>query len=406
MRIATISVHGCPCIQPGGIDAGGMNVYVDQVSQRLAQLGHSVHVYSRSHKGMERGDDRRGYDLIHVPVGEADMPKSELPDILPQFVETVAEDVSHKDISYDILTSHYWLSGTVGCELTRIWETPHVTSFHTLASIKKRVRPEEEEPEVRFINEERVALSADVVVAWTQEEVEHISAEFGLPEAKAAVVPPGVDTDFFSPTQKSTTARDRTRILYVGRLDALKGVDLLIEVFATLVSQGMNTELQIVGGGSADEFRRVLGRISELRLTDRVKLPGVLPQSALPKIYSEADCIVAPSFHETFGLAVLEAASCGTPAVAADVGGLQSIVVNGKTGFLIPQRDPKLYAEAIQKIIASEKLYKSMSKTAREHAENMSWDSAVKGLIDVYNRILKITDSHKATQTLPSQNIF
>ena len=406
MRIATISVHGCPCIQPGGIDAGGMNVYVDQVSERLARLGNSVHVYSRSHQGMECGDDRRGYNLIHVPVGEADMPKGELPDILHQFAETVAQDVSQKGSSYDILTSHYWLSGVAGCELARIWETPHVTSFHTLASIKKRVRPEEEEPEVRFINEQSVALNADVVVAWTQEEVEHISAEFGLPKANAAVIPPGVDTDFFSPAHKSTTSQDRTRILYVGRLDALKGVDLLIEVLASLVSHGMNAELQIVGGGSADEFRRVLGRISELRLTDRVKLPGVLPQSALPKIYSEADCIVAPSFHETFGLAVLEAASCGTPAVAADVGGLRSIVVNGKSGFLIRQRDPKLYAEAILKIIASEKLYKSMSKTAREHAENMSWDSAVKGLIDVYNRILKTTDSHTATQTPPGQTIF
>ena len=389
MRIATISVHGCPCIQPGGIDAGGMNVYVDQVSERLAKLGHSVHVYSRSHQGMESSGDRRRYSLIHVPVGDPDMPKSQLPDVLPQFVKAVAEDVSRNEGGYDILTSHYWLSGVVGCELAQIWETSHVTSFHTLASIKKLVRSEEDEPEIRFINEERVALNADVVVAWTQEEAEHIGIEFGLPKTKTAVVPPGVDTDFFSPTHKSTTSRNRSRILYVGRLDALKGVDLLIEGFSALISSGMDAELQIVGGGTADEFRRVLGRISELRLTDRVKLPGVLPQSALPKIYSEADCIIAPSFHETFGLAVLEAASCGTPAVAADVGGLRSIVVNGKSGFLIRNRDPKLYAEAIEKIISSEKLHESMSKAAREHAENMSWDSTVKGLIDVYNRIVK-----------------
>ena len=147
--------------------------------------------------------------------------------------------------------------------------------------------------------------------------------------------------------------------------------------------------MQIVGGGTADEFRRVLGRISQLRLTDRVRLPGVLPQSELKEIYSNADCIVAPSFHETFGLAVLEAAACGTPAIAADVDGLSAIVVDGETGYLIGDRDAQLYADKIVDLMGNDTVRLKMSNAARKRAETLSWNATVSGLVDVYNRISK-----------------
>ena len=214
-------------------------------------------------------------------------------------------------------------------------------------------------------------------------------AEFGLPKEKLTIIPPGVDTNTFSPSQTSSSSCDRRRILYVGRLDALKGVDLLVDVFAIVINRGLDAELQIVGGGTADEFRRVLGRISKLRLADRAKLPGALPQSDLPTIYSNADCIVAPSFHETFGLAVLEAAACGTPAVAADVDGLRSIVVDNETGYLIRDRDPVLYADKIIQIVGNRDLRNTMSNAALKRAEMFSWDSTVNGLLDVYNRVVE-----------------
>lgn len=389
MRIAVISVHGCPCIQPGGTDAGGMNVYVDQVAHRLESLSDAVVVYSRTHPGIENDIESLGYQLVHVPVGEITLPKDRIPETLSDFTTAVESDAVVNNRTFDLVTSHYWLSGVVGCELARSWTVPHVTSFHTLASIKKRVRPEEDEPKIRFVNEARVARASDVVIAWTEGEAEHITREFDVDTDKIVIVPPGVDTERFVSSPTSSDTRTRTRILYVGRLDALKGVDLLIKAFALVVGRGVDAELQIVGGGSADEFRRVLGRISQLRLTDRVKLPGVLPQSELPKIYSNSDCIVAPSFHETFGLAVLEAAACETPAIAADVDGLRAIVVNGETGYLIDERDAQLYADKIVELMGNDKVRSEMSKAARKRAETLSWDATVSGLVNVYNRIAR-----------------
>ena len=389
MRIAVISVHGSPRIQPGGTDAGGMNVYVDQVARRLARIGNTVVVYSRWHPGIDNDIDNLGYELVHLPVGKRTLPKEQLPETLSDFTTAVESDALANNRTFDLVTSHYWLSGVVGCDLARTWNVPHVTSFHTLASIKLRVRPEENEPEIRFLNEARIAQDADVIVAWTEGEAEHMVSEFDVDMDKVAIVPPGVDTDLFMPHVSSSEPTAKKRIVYVGRLDALKGVDLLIEAFALAVGRGLDAELQIVGGGSADEFRRVLGRISQLRLTDRVKLPGVLPQSELPNIYSEADCIVAPSFHETFGLAVLEAAACATPAIAADVDGLRAIVADGKTGYLIDDRDARIYADKIVELMGNEKLRIEMSKAARKRAENLSWDATVKGLVNVYNRIAK-----------------
>ena len=388
MRIATISVHGCPCIQPGGTDAGGMNVYVDQVAERLARLGNTVRVYSRAHSGIADPPRQRTYDLVHIPVGELSLQKDELPQVLPDFTSSVLEDTNRNSRHHDLITSHYWLSGVVGCELSEIWEIPHLTSFHTLASIKKRVRPEEHEPEVRFKSETRAARKADMVVVWTTGEAKFMTTEFGISSEKIAIVPPGVDTDFFSPTPKTRQSLNRHRILYVGRLDALKGVDLLLEAFAIIVARGVDVELEIVGGGSADEFRSVLGRISRLRLSDRVRLPGVLPQSELPRTYTAADCIVAPSFHETFGLAVLEAASCGTPAIAADVDGLRSIVADGETGYLVRDRNPNSYAEKIIRIVEDPDLRNRMSAAARATAEQLSWDVTVGGLSEIYNRAI------------------
>ncbi len=389
MRIAVISVHGCPCIQPGGTDAGGMNVYVDQVVRRLGRLGDSVVVYSRSHSGIENDINRLGYELVHLPVGETSLPKDRIPETLSDFTTAVESDAAANNRTFDLVTSHYWLSGVVGCELAPVWGIPHVTSFHTLASIKIQVRPEEHEPEIRFVNEARVARESDVIVSWTEGEAEHIEREFEVSRDKIAIITPGVDTDRFVPSAASSEPTAQKRIVYVGRLDALKGVDLLIEAFANVAGRGLDAELQIVGGGSADEFRRVLGRISQLRLTNRVKLPGVLPQSELPEIYSNSDCIVAPSFHETFGLAVLEAAACGTPAIAADVDGLRAIVVDGETGYLVGERDEQLYADKIVELMGNGTVRVKMSKAARKRAETLSWDMTVNGLVDVYNRIAK-----------------
>ena len=389
MRIAVISVHGSPSIQPGETDAGGMNVYVDQVYERMARIGHEIIVYSRVHPGAIY-DKPTSYDLVHLPVGQIDTPKSDLARLLPEFAAAVIKDAEDRQHEFELVVSHYWLSGVVGCELARKWSIPHVVSFHTLAAIKKRFWPDEDEPEIRFTEEHRVAGDADTIVTWTEGEADFFVSEMGVRTDSVTVVAPGVDTDLFCNTVPASQERNSKRVLYVGRLDALKGVDLLIETFNCLIKRGVEADLQIVGGGSADEFRRVLGRISELRLADRVKMPGVLRQSDLVHVYSAANCIVAPSFHETFGLAVLEAAACGTPAVAADVDGLRSIVIDGETGHLIRDRDPEKYAYKIAELIEDDEMRSRMSKAARARAESLSWDSTVSTLCEVYERVFSL----------------
>ena len=366
-----------------------MNVYVDQVSNQLVSLGHSVCVYSHAHIDVTNMINRLRYELVHIPVGEPDMPKERLFDVLPEFGLAVGDHTSINDRRYDLIASHYWLSGVVGCNVSRAWEVPHLTSFHTMASIKTRFQQEEEESEFRFVNEAWIARETDAIIVWTEGEAIHIVREFGVPRNKVAIVPPGVDTDKFSPRLNPIEPNATSRILYIGRLDAIKGVNLLIDAFAIVIARGIDAELHIVGGGSADEFRRVLGQVSKLRLTDRVKMQGVLPQSHLPEVYSKADCVVAPSFHETFGLAVLEAAACGTPAVAADVDGLRAIVLDGDTGFLVSERNPEIYADKIVEITSNDALRNAMSTAARKRAGSFSWEASVKGLTEVYDLVAK-----------------
>ncbi len=385
MRIAVICVHGCPCIQPGSTDAGGMNVYVGETSERLSAMGNDVCVYTRWHPGYEARNTDDSSHLVHLEVGEIVMSKSEMPRILPDFAQALDEHARSQADRFELIASHYWLSGVVGCELSDLWSVPHATSFHTLASRKVIARSEEEEPEIRFESEARIARDADRVVVWTPEESAFIRQQFGTDDQRTVVVPPGVDTEFFGFQQKSTKTGERKRILYVGRLDALKGVDVLLEAFDEVLRRGIDAELKIVGGGSDEEFRRVLGRISELRLCQRVNVLGVVDQSALPQIYAKADCIVAPSYHETFGLAVLEAASCGTPAIASNVDGLRSIVVDGETGFLIRERNADRYAEKIIELLADETRLEDMSRACRARAVSMSWQNSVKRLQRVYN---------------------
>ena len=363
-----------------------MNVYVREVYERMARLGHVVRVYARWHPDAIYDGSCRCYELVHIPVGAVNTRKENIPELLPEFAAAVKADAEDSLMKFDLIASHYWLSGVVGVELAKSSGIPHVTSFHTLAAIKRQVRPEEDEPEIRFVNEERIARSADGIVAWTDGESEFLVSQLGAARDAISIIPPGVDADFFNAGPSVGDTDGTRRILYVGRLDALKGIDLLIDAFAVIARRGVDAQLRIVGGGTAEEYRRVLGRISKLRLDRHVKMDGVLDQSELPAVYTNAACIVAPSFHETFGLAVLEAAACGTPAVAADVDGLRSIVVDRETGYLIPERDPALYADKIIALLENDELRQSMSSSARRRAESLTWDQAVDNLIGVYRR--------------------
>ncbi len=398
MKVAVISLHGCPCIPPGGVDAGGMNVYVRETSQLLARSGYSVEVFSRHHANVDHTlwVSEPGVDLVHIPAGAVSLKKEELPGILDEFTELVDAHFNRGVDSYDVITSHYWFSGVVACELSKQWDVPHVSSFHTVAQIKLNAYVGSSELQERIRAEPVIARDADKIVAWTEEESHFIASEFGARSDKIEIIPPGVDTDLFKAMNPpdSTSAKIQETggsIIYVGRMDALKGVDLLIESLPIIRAQVPNTTLQIVGGGSEEEWERVRQLSKRCGVEQCIELLGVQPQSELPRRYSRADVIVAPSYHETFGMAVLEASACGTPAVAADVDGLRSIVVDGVTGYLVSGRTVDAYAESVFKILGNDELRRKMSLAARQRALQMTWSRSVERLANLYQNVVRAT---------------
>lgn len=394
MRIAVISVHGCPCIQPGGVDAGGMNVYVHQTATRLALAGHEITVFSRCHQCNCTPVSilGPGAELRHVKAGDIALQKNELHSILDEFIETVDTETQSEKTKYDLIASHYWLSGIVANELAERWNIPHIASFHTLARMKMKALLGSSEPEKRIESEPVIAQKADRIVVWTDAEANFINAEFGANLEKIEVIPPGIDTDLFHPSANQNghpvkNPKPSDTVLYVGRLDPLKGLDLLIEMQSLVCSQRPGTLLQIVGGGSEEQFKRVRELTKLHGIENDVEIFGVEPHKALPALYANADIIVAPSSHETFGFAVLEAAACGTPAVAADVDGLRSIVSDDVTGYLIQNRNAQSYADKVLHILENRKLRSTMSKAARDRAMQMPWDLSIHSLEKLYTNV-------------------
>ncbi len=371
-----------------------MNVYVRETSQILARSGYSVKVFSRHHPDADpelwRSDPK--IELIHIPAGDVSLKKDQMPGVLDEFTRLVDASVDGAAESYDVVASHYWLSGVVGRELSDRWGVPHVLCFHTIGQIKLNAYSRSEESQTRIRTEPEIASDADKIVACTEEEGRFIASEFGADYEKIEIVSPGVDTDLFIPNKNcgnGTGEKGGTHrtIVYVGRLVELKGVDLLIESFAILRELIPDARLKIVGGGSDEEWKRVKD-LSERCGVDRfIEFLGIQPQIELPCLYSDADVIVSPSYHETYGMAVLEAASCGVPAVAADVDGLRAIVVDGATGYLIAGRSADSYAESMLSILEDSELRGRMSHAARQRALKMNWGRSVIRLADVYQGV-------------------
>ena len=391
-RIAFLSVHGCPFARLGARDTGGMNVYVRQLAASLGRTGYSVDIFTRDHgcKHQHIISLNENTRVIHIKAGPNDAPKEDLFSYLPDFVSGLRRFQSQNGLKYDLIHSHYWLSGWVGMGLARAWGVPHVTTFHTLSEIKSRARVGEQEAGPRSDTERRIAAAVDRVVVSTAHEHGALRSFYQAPKDRVTVVPAGVDLTLFQPGDQQL-ARDQLglnghhTLLYVGRMEPIKGLDVLLHTIAYLETP-RPVQLLVVGGNGDHDQRldEAKALVDSLEIQDRVEFLGSLDQQQLPSYYQAADVCVVPSYYESFGLVALEAMACGTPVVASRVPGLQAIVSDNRSGYLVPWHCPDAFADRLEVLLANDALRTSMGKEARNVAQELSWDRTSSAVAKVY----------------------
>jgi len=368
-----------------------MNVYVLETARRLAAWGVRVDVFTRQHDLADPQviDIVEGARVIHLSAGPVSADKEGVYEFLPEFCSALEAFRRSEGACYDLISSHYWLSGLAGLDMARRWGIPHVTSFHTLAEVKRRARPGERDVPERAVGERRIVGEVDRMVVWTEHERQALQRLYGADPTRVAIIPPGVDTERFRPLDMLESRRhlavngDRV-VLYVGRLERLKGLDILFRALASL-EDADDVRLMVVGGSDGSrELSRLRHLVNTLDIGGRVDFLGSVDQSRLPAYYSAADVCVLPSYYESFGLAALEAAACGRPVVASKVGGLPSVVRDGETGYLINWRCPGPFVERLEVLLENERLRRGMGRAARAHALTMTWEASARRLLDLF----------------------
>ncbi len=405
--IAMLSYHTCPLAILGGKDTGGMNVYVRELTSHLGAIGVHVDVFTRSqdeHVPHVLHNLGYGNRVVHVPSGpEVPLPKQELAKYIPQFVQGIRSFAAEKGIHYNLIHSHYWMSGLAGETLKAEWNVPLIQMFHTLGLMKNRVAlsPEEMEGEYRVNGEMQVIRAADRIIAATPAEQSQLEFLYQTPSRKISIIPPGVDTGHFYPISPDEAKsaieipqQDRL-ILFVGRIEPLKGVDKLIRSIAILRERGILVkhphDLAIIGGDPNEEATNMTAEMArlkilchELNLDDLVIFLGKRGQETLPYYYSAAEVVVMPSHYESFGMVALEAMACGTPVVASQVGGLAFLVQDGVTGFVVPDGDPVLLADRLEQIILQPELRQRLGEQAAAYAHGYAWEKITTRITQVY----------------------
>jgi D-inositol-3-phosphate glycosyltransferase len=361
-RVAMLSVHTSPLAQPGTGDGGGMNVYIRALGSALARAGVGVDVLTRAEHPEQPPcvEVEPGFRVLHVPAGPcAPVPLRDLPELVGEFTDA-AHEILVRSGEHDVLHANYWVSGAVGHRLKHELDLPLVTTFHTLERVKAEVGLGDAVP-LRPRVEAEVVRCADLVVASTREEHDQLVRHYGADPRRIEIITPGVDHTVFFPGDR---ARARRRVgltggpvvLFVGRIQPLKGADLAVRALAAV--EDRRAQLVIIGGPSgpdgAGEVDALHALVAELGLEHRVRFVAPQPHDQLVEYYRAADVCVVPSRTESFGLVALEAAACGTPVVAANVGGLRLLVDDGVTGFLVDEREPGAYAERIDRVLRDE----------------------------------------------------
>lgn len=387
-----------------------MNVYVKELTRELGRRGVGVDVFTRSqdeHQPHVKHDLGHGNRVVHIPAGpETPLSKLEIYDYLPEFVGGVREFAALEGLRYDLIHSHYWLSGVVAHELRKVWHVPIVHMAHTLAIMKNRItqRLEKREPVLRLNTESEILSWADRIIAATLAEQTQLELLLRADRRKIEVVPPGVDLETFHPVPMEIAKAaigippEDTNLLFVGRIEPLKGIDTLFRAMKLIRDRGAMPPhlcLSIIGGDPSHdaaqdnaEMERLKALRRELGIDDVVAFLGKRDQDALHDYYTSAQVVIMPSHYESFGMVALEAMACGTPVIASEVGGLAFLVRDGETGFHVPDRDPEALADKLQLIINTPALRAKLGRQAAEYAKQYAWPIIAEKIMKVYDSAL------------------
>jgi D-inositol-3-phosphate glycosyltransferase len=406
-RIATVSVHTSPLEQPGTGDAGGMNVYIVEVARRLAARGVEVDIFTRavSRDVPPVAELAPGVLVRHVTAGPfEDLDKADLPGQLCHFTfEVLRAEAAYAPGRYDVVHGHYWLSGQVAAVAKERWGVPFVQSMHTLGRVKNAALAagDAAEPPLRLRGENEVVAAADRLVANTTDEAEQLIGLYDADPARVRVINPGVDLGVFRPGSQARARRrlglpaDAIVLVFAGRVQPLKAPHVVLHAAAQIArddpSLASRLRVAFVGGpsgtGRADpdglsELAAALG------ISGMVRLEPPCPQSELAEWYRAATLVMVPSRSESFGLVAVEAQACGTPVVAAAVGGLRTAVADGVSGKLVDSRDPAAYARVIRDLVAHPAALARLARGTREHASGFGWTVTVDRLMNLYTGVM------------------
>ncbi len=373
-----------------------MNVYVRELSRALGESGIAVDIYTRQHEGTSDSIEwiAPNVRVIHLPGGPPEAGVAELYVHLPRFLEDMEAFRKEEGLEYDVVHSHYWLSAWLGQRLSGNLGIPHLVTFHTLALIKMQSRAGEVEPEERQAVEREAMLTADRIIAFSGHERDAMARLYGADPDRVMLAPCGVDLAKFRPMDQKEARQKlglngEKLLLYVGRVEPLKGLDLLVETAAQMEAGEENVRMMVVGGGGPGEPEtdRVRRLAEQRQVHGQIDFVGRVDHDQLPLYYNAADVCVVPSFYESFGLVALESMACGTPVVATRVGGLPSLVHHGHTGYLKPWRCPEAFANSVEMILSSERLQESLGMAARQRAELMGWANVASMISDEYRAL-------------------
>jgi D-inositol-3-phosphate glycosyltransferase len=397
-NIAMLSIHSCPVGQLGTKDTGGMSVYIRELAGVLGKRGHHVDIFTRFHDPdhdsvMHLDENVR---LIHLLAGDpADLSKLSIYPHVQAYAQALDTFRISQGLTYDVIHSHYWLSGLVGKFLQSRWSVPHMIMFHTLGILKNRLNVGKAEPEFRICNEKVLVKHCHSLVAATAKEKSDLVELYNANPDKIRVIPCGVNQDLFTPmeTQAARQAlgfsQDEKMLLYVGRIEPLKGLDRVIHTMARL-RESLAVKLMIVGGDHHDseEMREIIELSKALKVGDGLIFAGRVDQRKLPFYYSAADALVVASLYESFGLVALEALSCGTPVVSTPVGGMKTIIEPGKNGLLFAEDSVDAMARALSQVLTRTEIYEARQQAIRHSVYGYSWQNIASAMTSEYEDLI------------------
>ncbi len=402
MRMAVISYHACP-LSDEGSEIGGMNVYVLELSKALARRGYVIDIFTRSQSArsprvVQVMDNLR---VIHLPAGpEKHIPPKNLLEHTAEFISNFDKLVKNENLTYDILSCHYYLSGIIGLEIKNKYNFPLLMTFHTLALMKNLVaRGREEKETIQRIDAElNLVKSADKLIATSENDAEYLAALYNCPKEKIEVLIPGIDFNIFHPIDKNEAKKkigaelNSKIVLFVGRVEPLKGIDVLLYAVKILIEKYQDSSvcLWIVGGNVSkeiNEWSKELQKLEKLRkllnISASVKFVGRMDQKNLPYYYAAAELVVMPSHYESFGMTALEAMSCGTPVIATDATGVSGFIDKRHKHLVTSSNNPLLLSEKIHKILSNKNEYEKISREVRENVQDLSWESVAQKFMKI-----------------------